>query len=582
MMADVAHKPASLSVEPAGVPKTLTARKRFVAWEYRLNKNRDKWSKVPLRPDGGGLASSTDETTWGTPNEAWRVYQPNGKPVKAGIGYVFVAKDGEVGVDLDACRNPETGELDAVAKLIVAKLNTYCEVSPSGLGVKLWARGDWPIDADNQNAEHGIEVYRDSRYFAVTGVRVEGTPADIRECQAELDWLRETYFVKKKTPPPSNSNSAGTSHKLDVEKWLTARGVTFRRKEKLSKHGQARWCITCPFDSTHGDPDACIFQKPDGELGFKCLHTSCAGRKWRDARDKIGKPDNDHFDPPIIRVTIKGGQSKTGTAGVDQSPEEIIRRYFVQRYKPDFRFGNVIHTADGELVTLPMALDTPTSAVIAALASADDVPTFQGGGVKKNALPGFYRTWARVAWGNLLADLPDEDHAPDTGLAGEEFLRLVKNAMLSEVVLGEHIDARRVVQTQIERRSLIEWCERFQRPGRWESIRSKRCWCKSVVTGDGEIILRVAVRHELFAQLKADRRLVEMNANTFTRRAERYGLGTSSRASRPGGMSAVVLADAFVADLLAKLPEDPDAGTTEGQPTPEVGQPERTKTTTDH
>ena len=72
----------------------------------------------------------------------------------------------------------------------------------------------------------------------------------------------------------------------------------------------------------------------------------------------------------------------------------------------------------------------------------------------------------------------------------------------------------------------------------------------------GELVLKVAIRHELFSQVRADRRLCDMGANTFTRRAERYAVGTSSRKDRPHGLTAVVLADDLIADLIAGLPDD--------------------------
>ena len=61
--------------------------------------------------------------------------------------------------------------------------------------------------------------------------------------------------------------------------------------------------------------------------------------------------------------------------------------------------------------------------------------------------------------------------------------------------------------------------------------------------------MKVAIRHSLFAQVKADRRLVTMGKNLFARRADRYGIGTSARADRPHGQPAVVLTDEFLAEL---------------------------------
>ncbi len=207
---------------------------------------------------------------------------------------------------------------------------------------------------------------------------------------------------------------------------------------------------------------------------------------------------------------------------------------------------------------MQVACSVLTSVLIGRLATADDAPRHrsgkQFGEINRNALPAFFKTWSRVSWGDLLSELPDEDTAAlkSTEPAADEFRRLVRDAMLSEIVLGDVIAATAVTQT--ERRSLIDWCVKFAKPGPWRSIRSKRCWCKIQSLSGGEIRLRVAIRHELFAQLRADRRLCDMGPNTFTRRATRYGIGTSSQDDRPHGQPAVVLNDDFVAGLTASLP----------------------------
>jgi hypothetical protein len=258
------------------------------------------------------------------------------------------------------------------------------------------------------------------------------------------------------------------------------------------------------------------------------------------------------------------GSRKEPLPGSPPPPAEgcaIIREYLVQRYRPDFRRGNVIHCADGREVTMGEACSVPDSQLIDRLAGASNAPQFKGGGINRNALPTFFRTWARVAWGDILGQLPDEDQATlgDDSAAREEFRRLVGDVLLSEVVLGEVIGKSGATQT--ERCSLIEWCRKFGKPGPWRAIRSKRCWCRTLVLPDGEVRLQVAIRVELFAQMRADRRLCSMNANTFARRAERYGVGTSTREARPHGLSAVLLNAEFVADLLDELPgEESDPG----------------------
>lgn len=239
---------------------------------------------------------------------------------------------------------------------------------------------------------------------------------------------------------------------------------------------------------------------------------------------------------------------------------EIILDHFRRRYRPVFRQLGSARCADGRVLSGAEACAVPDSELIARLAGAADAPAFKGGSVNRAALPAFFRSWAKVAWGDLLRSLPEEDNLdPDADpdaleATREEFRRLVAQALLTHVVLGETIGPE-TEQTRVERRSLIDWCRRFARPGPWRRIRSLQCWCKLVVTGD-ETQLKVAVRHELFDQLKADRRLVEMGANRFARRAASYGVGCSARGDRPQGYAAVVLADDLVTDLAEFIPDE--------------------------
>lgn len=93
-------------------------------------------------------------------------------------------------IDLDDCRNPETGVIADWAVDIIQTLNSYSEVSPSGTGVKIIVKG-----AKNTNrcraavADTGgeIEIYDQGRYFTITSQRVDGTPETVEERQQQLD-----------------------------------------------------------------------------------------------------------------------------------------------------------------------------------------------------------------------------------------------------------------------------------------------------------------------------------------------------------------------------------------------------------
>jgi len=76
-------------------------------------------------------------------------------------------------VDLDDCRDPETGVLEPWAADAVATLNSYTEVSPSGTGVKVFVRSVLP--AGGRSGGH-FEFYDRQRYFTLTGKRLPNTP----------------------------------------------------------------------------------------------------------------------------------------------------------------------------------------------------------------------------------------------------------------------------------------------------------------------------------------------------------------------------------------------------------------------
>lgn len=86
-----------------------------------------------------------------------------------GIGFVFAKDDPSVGIDLDGSLDPETDELEPWAAEIVQAARTYCEVSPSGLGVKLIGRGHLPADAPKRLRGELIEMYDSGRYFTISG-----------------------------------------------------------------------------------------------------------------------------------------------------------------------------------------------------------------------------------------------------------------------------------------------------------------------------------------------------------------------------------------------------------------------------
>jgi hypothetical protein len=82
---------------------------------------------------------------------------------------------------------------------------------------------------------------------------------------------------------PAVLKSARASQ-FDVEDFLSRYGIAVKEKI-VEADGTIKWLLKeCPFNPDHGSPDAAVFQRPDGSLGFKCFHNSCADKHWKDFR----------------------------------------------------------------------------------------------------------------------------------------------------------------------------------------------------------------------------------------------------------------------------------------------------------
>jgi hypothetical protein len=186
----------------AALPATLTARDQWVAWRPVVDKQHPekKPKKLPIDSSTERAASTSDPATWGPFDEvaAWA----KTRRAIAGVGFVFTAGDPFTGIDFDNCRNPETGELFGWQAPWIARLLpvAYCEVSPSGTGVKCWVLATIPEAAKYD--DDGVEVYADGRYFTMTGLRLDGCADEPQEAQALVDELMAFIAARFGRPVP--------------------------------------------------------------------------------------------------------------------------------------------------------------------------------------------------------------------------------------------------------------------------------------------------------------------------------------------------------------------------------------------
>jgi primase-polymerase (primpol)-like protein len=155
--------PEALPVEPDGIPAELKRRPQWVNWRYAWDGK--KWTKHPYNPRTGRKASSTDLLTWSSFEDVLKA--AGGYD---GVGFMFCSGDSYTGVDLDSCRNPSTGEIEAWAVEIVQDLDSFTEISPSGKGLHVIVKGKVPKALKLPY----IEMYSIERFFTMTGHIIGG------------------------------------------------------------------------------------------------------------------------------------------------------------------------------------------------------------------------------------------------------------------------------------------------------------------------------------------------------------------------------------------------------------------------
>jgi putative DNA primase/helicase len=588
------EKPTPLKFNPAGFPAELKGLKQIVHWRFQRKDDNDKWSKVPRCR--AKSASSTDPATWMTFDFALEYFLTRGrKNGLDGLGFVFSPDDPFAGVDLDDCRDPDTGEVDAWALPIIKTLDSYTEVSPSRTGFKIWVRGKKPPGACKVKYESGeVEVYDQGRYFAMTGHHLEGTPTTVNERGEQLaavflqvfgeqanEKAEDKQAGQKRRPSPSrNGHSEGGGRLSDDEVILKA------GKSKQAAKFKALW---------GGDTSGYADDDSRADLALCCILAFWCGRD-REQMDRLfrqsglirAKWDEQHgeetYGARTISVAIAGcdtvyerpvkvqwqpsGKKKAASASTNGQPHSeddaaedaemfeamgygIILAYFRTHYAPVFRRGQVMHSAAlGRDVKMGEACAAPGIKLVQLLTEAVDCPR-SNKGPDYDSIPCFFRNWAPSAWKDMLAELPEEEASVEVVASAEdEFRGKVATALFTHASLGyRHQNDNGEWITEVQRRPLIHWCRLFVK-SKWADIRGYQLWCRK----DNDTGFQVALRKELFGQVQGCGDLARISATKFTRLVEAYQVGTGERVK---GARVVVLAPTF----LAYLEERPEADT---------------------
>lgn len=206
----MANRPQTQFTVPMNLPAYVLANGRFCLWRYEPRKNKpNEWTKVPYQPKA---------TQYGADSTNAAHFSDIDTALDAADGFdgVGLGIFGDVGaIDIDHCVS-EAGELSLMAQTIMQKMDSYCEYSPSGRGIRiLFLAKGFKYDTDkyyinNQGAKdkheqwpekQGVEVYiagATSKFVTVTGNTITGK--DLQERGKEVQEILDMYMKRAEKP----------------------------------------------------------------------------------------------------------------------------------------------------------------------------------------------------------------------------------------------------------------------------------------------------------------------------------------------------------------------------------------------
>jgi len=178
------------------IPAELQQVPHWILW--KLEEVDGRKTKVPYKTSGY-KASTVNPKDWTTFEHTQDAL--SGFDDYSGSGFVFTPP--YIGVDLDKCRDLQTGIVEPWAAEAITMLDSYTEFSPSKTGFHILLKGVLPPVGNRRGP---VEVYTTGRFFTMTGDHVEGTPRTINE--RDLTAFLSKFFTTKSAAPKDDSLSA--------------------------------------------------------------------------------------------------------------------------------------------------------------------------------------------------------------------------------------------------------------------------------------------------------------------------------------------------------------------------------------
>ncbi|ALX50441.1 phage/plasmid primase, P4 family [Lentibacillus amyloliquefaciens] len=173
---------------------------------YQIVERNGKKTKIPIDANTGSFAKSNDEVTWSSFDAALGAINQFDCD---GIGFFF--KEPYFGIDIDDVeadiqryRNDEDD--DNIVSEFVDLMGSYAEVSPSGNGIHIIAKGELP---DGGSRKGNIEMYSSGRFFTMTGDAIGGYTGITEDELGKVNYLHNKYIASDEPVKQNLSESEG-------------------------------------------------------------------------------------------------------------------------------------------------------------------------------------------------------------------------------------------------------------------------------------------------------------------------------------------------------------------------------------
>lgn len=296
------------------LPADMLTEKRFVRYFLKA-KPEGGTAKIPL-------GNHSDPETWSTFDDCVSKIEND----QQGIGYCFLGGDIH-GLDIDHCRNVQTGALCSEAMVLLSRLGSWSEYSVSGQGIHVFFKGHVRGKQLGETCLQYWNPKNSPRFFALTCDMVgdafinlkdvgdefnyifataKHISAKIREELKSIDKEQWEHLPKEREQEPEQrEKTKQKTRKLhpdfNLEDFLKFYGLDVDNVANNSV-GKCYRLVSCPIKGEkhvgQNSTTTNFILSSDGGLGFHCQSTGCVAWSVAEVIKKLAE-DHEPYPRPI-------------------------------------------------------------------------------------------------------------------------------------------------------------------------------------------------------------------------------------------------------------------------------------------